>query len=163
MGKGGRLSKSEHREAREESLRELDRETRPNGNVVEERLEAQPHGGALKRERVVETPDQKQARLAARDVQREMREGKNGGKLLTGNPGNKGGGRKSDEWRAKMEALGNDPRSMAYLRRCLRGRLGAQAHIAAYKYVTEQAHGKAKIRAEIQGGDRPVEIIVRKE
>lgn len=89
------------------------------------------------------------------------RPGRNGGTLLTGNPGNKGGpGRPSNEWRNLMSDFTLDPRALAGLRRSLRGKNGPMAQIRAYKYVSEQAHGKAVQPVQV-GGELTNELTVR--
>lgn len=80
-----------------------------------------------------------------------------------GVPGNRGGGRTPDEFRQTMEALGKDPVALDYMRACVRGEHGPKAAIAAYKYATEQAHGKATTKVEVGGGSTPVSVVIRKE
>lgn len=101
------------------------------------------------------------AKSAAAKAPVEMRTPEHGrGALRVGNPGNRGGGRKSNEWREKMAALGDDPRVLVYLRQCLRGKHGPKAFVQAYKYVTEQSHGKAVQPVNV-GGELTQELTVR--
>lgn len=89
-----------------------------------------------------------------------------GGALYTGGvPGNRGGqpgrsGRKSEEWREEMAELARDPRARATLRRILRGKLGHEAFLKAFRYVTEQAHGKAVQPVQL-GSDPDAPAIIR--
>lgn len=88
-----------------------------------------------------------------------------GGALFRGGvPGNKGGGRKSDEFRDRMAEMGRDPRALVYLRQCLRGKHGPEAFVKAYKYTQDQAHGKATQPVQLRSDpNAPATIIIRKE
>lgn len=89
------------------------------------------------------------------------REGRNGGRLRTGNPGNKGGtGRPSNAWRNKLAQLVEDPRVEAQMRRRLKGKEGAQVAQKTYEYIANQAHGKPVQPVQV-GGELTNELIVR--
>lgn len=68
--------------------------------------------------------------------------GKNGGELLVGNPGNKGGGRTKDEFRARMRELASGDDALEYLRACLAGVHGPKAHTSAMAFAAEHGYGK---------------------
>lgn len=80
-----------------------------------------------------------------------------------GTPGNKGGGRPPDAWKAKMAALADRWQQALEAERVL----DDPAHeyfMAAGKFVAEQAHGQAAKRVEISGdGAQPLEIVIRRE
>lgn len=105
------------------------------------------------------SPKQK-ATEAAAQAPVPTQPGRNGGRLRVGNPGNKGGGRPSNEWRNLMSEFSSDPRALASLRRSLRGKNGPLAQIRAYKYVSEQAHGKATQPVAV-AGELTSELTVR--
>lgn len=95
---------------------------------------------------------------------------KTGAELPVGaHPWNTGGkkgrsGRKPDEFRAHMRELTSRPEVVAYLNRCLDGKEGPNAFHAAYKYATEQAHGKAEQRTKISGDpEQPLKVVVERE
>ena len=69
-------------------------------------------------------------------------QGRNGGTLRRGNPGNNGG-RPSNEFKNKMRQLASLESAEDYLERCIKGEFGPKFFLAAYKYVTEQGYGKA--------------------
>ncbi len=94
----------------------------------------------------------------------KLRDGPRGGKLWTGGvPGNKGGGRKPDEWKRQMEELA-DRGAQAIAARKVVDDPDHPLFLGAWKFASEQAHGQAPKRVEVvgdQGG--PVEIRIVRE
>jgi len=78
-----------------------------------------------------------------------MRIGANNGRLKTGNPGNKGGGRLPEEYREKFREILNDPDVQVQVLAILRNR-NHDHFPAIYKLIVEQAIGKPK---EVIEGD----------
>ncbi len=100
--------------------------------------------------------------------------GTNGGALKRGNPGNKGGGRPTNEFRARMTKLleqrakkKGGKRSKTefgidkYLSECLDGEHGQSAFFQALDRVSDRAVGKVPNVAQAAGEDEPLTIIVR--
>lgn len=82
-----------------------------------------------------------------------MRPGGRGGRIKTGNPGNKGGGRTPDAFKRLMAEYANTPKALAYLKASLEGEHGPQAAASAREYVTERGYGKVPSVTKIQGDD----------
>lgn len=84
-----------------------------------------------------------------------------GGELLTGGvPGNRGGtGRPPDLFRQRMAELTSSVEVEGYLTDCLRGVHGPKAFNSAYKYATEQAHGKATQTTKLEGDEQKPLVI----
>ncbi|MDP9348715.1 MAG: hypothetical protein M3P24_06190 [Gemmatimonadota bacterium] len=59
-----------------------------------------------------------------------------------------------------MLALSSREEVLLYLESCLRGDYGPMVFLAAYKYVTEQAYGKAKQPIEVEA-ELAQELVVR--
>ena len=72
-----------------------------------------------------------------------------GGSLQVGNPGNKGGGRPKDQFRAQLRELVNSEEAMAFLRRCLEGHEGARVAVQAHRYAAELGYGKLPVEVEV--------------
>jgi len=73
-----------------------------------------------------------------------------GGALQRGNPGNKGGGRRPDEFRRKMRELASSDRAIAYLRECVHGEYGPAAAIAAWRLIAERGFGKVQTEVVVR-------------
>jgi hypothetical protein len=88
-----------------------------------------------------------------------------GGALLDGGvPGNKGGGRPPDEFKRRMRELASLKQVETYLIRCLTGREGPKAFVAALKHCTAHGYGLPKGALELMGeAGGPIEITVRRE
>jgi hypothetical protein len=85
-----------------------------------------------------------------------------GGALQRGNPGNKGGGRPPDEFKAKMRELASNDEVLSYLEQCLKGEHGAKAAVSAHKHITERGYGK--VPQEITGeGGGPLEVAITRK
>ena len=69
-------------------------------------------------------------------------QGRNGGTLRRGNPGNNGG-RLPNEFKARMRELVSNEQVFTYLERCLTGEFGPKSFLAAFQYATDQGYGKA--------------------
>lgn len=82
------------------------------------------------------------------------------GKLYTGGvPGNKGGGRPPDEFKAKMRELASHDEVLEYLASCLRGDQGGTVAVSAHKHISERGYGKVPL--EVSGPEGgPLEIAV---
>lgn len=90
-----------------------------------------------------------------------LRPGKNGGVLQTGNPGNKGGGRHADEFKAAMAELASSDERIGLLRLVL-GNPDHQHWLSAQKYVTEYGYGKPGQTMTVEGNpDKPVGLVVK--
>lgn len=77
--------------------------------------------------------------------------GANGGTLLVGNPGNKGGtGRPKNEWKLICANLASGDETLAIAEEILKDK-SHPAWLGAWKYVGEQAYGKAKEEIEHKG------------
>lgn len=88
--------------------------------------------------------------------------GLKGGTLRVGNPGNKGGGRTKDEFKAKMRELAGGDESLAYLEMCIKGVHGPKAHASALAFAAEHGYGKATETLEVSGsGGGPLAMTVR--
>jgi len=70
------------------------------------------------------------------------RTGRHGGLLRTGNPGNKGGGNISAEWREHLAGILSKAERRAYMKRCASGRLGWKAFAWAIGYCSDHVRGK---------------------
>lgn len=93
----------------------------------------------------------------------KMRTPKHGrGKLQVGNPGNSGGGRPLDEFKAKMRELASSDKAIEYLEECVRGKHGPKAAVSAHKHITERGYGKEPSPVEL-GGKLRVEVAVVNE
>lgn len=77
----------------------------------------------------------------------------NGGKLKSGNPGNKGGGRTPEEFKRKMAKLASSKPALAYLDQCVRGEFGPKFAIQAQKYASERGYGRPVQALEVTGAD----------
>jgi hypothetical protein len=87
-----------------------------------------------------------------------------GGKLRTGNPGNRGGGRLPDEFKAKMRELVNGPARLAYLQKCLDGEFGPRFHLKAMELLMDRGYGRAAQEVTVKGDPAaPFTIVVRRE
>lgn len=92
------------------------------------------------------------------------RAGKHGGKLLTGNPGNKGGGRTPDEFKQKMAELVSSDQVFAYMQRCLSGIEGPKAFASAVAFCAERGYGRVPQPVEVGNtDDKPLTIRVVRE
>jgi hypothetical protein len=80
---------------------------------------------------------------AGNSVDQEMRTAPSGGKLKSGNVGNKGGGRPPNEFMQHMRDLATLPEAEAYTRRCILGEFGPKFHIEARKWAADRGYGKA--------------------
>ena len=81
-------------------------------------------------------------------------QGRNGGTLRRGNPGNRGG-RPSNDFKNKMRELASLESAEDYLERCIKGEFGPKFFLAAYQYVTEQGYGKATAFVEQTTKEQP--------
>ena len=81
-------------------------------------------------------------------------QGRNGGTLRRGNPGNNGG-RPSNDFKDKMRELASLESAEEYLERCIKGEFGPKFFLAAYQYVTEQGYGKATAFVEQTNKEPP--------
>ena len=97
-----------------------------------------------------ETP-QKTSQVTLRDF--------NGGKLRTGNPGNKGGGRPTGAFKAFLAKLRNNPKALAALEAAACDPT-LKSFGAAWKLATDYDDDKPAEKRQIVG---PVEIVVRIE
>ena len=70
------------------------------------------------------------------------RTGRHGGLLRTGNPGNKGGGNISAEWREHLDGILSKAERSAYMKRCASGRLGWKAFAWVVGYCSDRVRGK---------------------
>lgn len=87
--------------------------------------------------------------------------GANGGTLKVGNPGNKGGGRPPDAWKALCADMA-DRGAKAALAKQVLDDPEHPAWLGAWKFVAEQAHGKAA--QTIKGDpDQPLRFEVIRE
>ena len=93
---------------------------------------------------------------------RKIVQPKGRGALYAGGvPGNKGGGRPPDEFKAKMAELASSDEALDYLARCLRGDEGPKAAISAQKYAADRGYGKPEQPITVAGDDkRPLTIRV---
>ena len=73
-----------------------------------------------------------------------------GGSLRRGNPGNRGGGRRPEEFRRKMRELASSPQAIAYLRECVHGEYGPAAAIAAWRLIAERGYGKVQAQVVVR-------------
>jgi hypothetical protein len=72
-----------------------------------------------------------------------MRTAPNGGKLKTGNAGNKGGhGRPPNEFRDRMRALASREDVEAFLEKCATGEFGPMFHLKALEFAANRGYGK---------------------
>lgn len=86
----------------------------------------------------------------------------NGGLLRVGNPGNKGGGRTKDEFKARMRELASSDAALDFLGAALRGEHGPKAHASAMAFAAEHGYGKATETVEMTGAaGGPLELTVR--
>lgn len=93
----------------------------------------------------------------------ELVEQEHGGALYAhGVPGNKGGGRPPDEFKAKMRELASSDEALEYLKQCIDGEHGPKAAISAHKHITERGYGKEPSPVEV-GGKLKVEVAVVNE
>lgn len=100
----------------------------------------------------------KEEKTARNIVERPAR---NGGRLRTGNPGNKGGsGRPPNEFKAHMAALVSRKDVEAYFERCLSGEFGPKFFLAARQAAKDDAYGKAA-QPIVGDAEQPVEIVVK--
>ncbi len=82
---------------------------------------------------------------------------RHGGALSPGNPGNKGGGRPSNEFRARMREIASSGEALAYLKECVRGDHGPMVAIAAFRFAAERGYGKAPMASDGKT-DKPLEV-----
>ena len=76
-----------------------------------------------------------------------------------GTPGNRGGGRPSNEFKRRMRVLASSEAAFAYLEQCIDGHYGPAVFLAAHKYVTERGYGR--ISNVIEGHiDEPIAITI---
>lgn len=84
-----------------------------------------------------------------------------GGALRVGNPGNRGGGRKPDEFKKLCAALASGDATIAQVEAILQNSTHP-AFVAALKWATEHGYGKAKETLEVSGADgAPLAMTVR--
>jgi ABC-type phosphate transport system auxiliary subunit len=83
----------------------------------------------------------------------------NGGMLLTGNPGNKGGGRTRDEFKAKMRELAGSDEAVHGLQSILRDPTHPQ-YLKALEFAAERGYGK---EAQTVEGDMRLTVVLRDE
>ena len=76
-----------------------------------------------------------------------------------GTPGNRGGGRPTNEFKSRMRALASSEAAFAYLEQCIEGQYGPAVFLAAHRYVTERGYGRAS--SVVEGDpDLPLAITV---
>jgi hypothetical protein len=86
---------------------------------------------------------------------------KNGGILRIGNPGNAGGGRPKDEFKARMRELASGPETEAALTRILKDSTHPH-YMRALAFAAEHGYGKPTDHVELSGqGGGPLEMTVR--
>ena len=73
-----------------------------------------------------------------------------GGALRRGNPGNRGGGRRPEEFKRQMRELASSPAAIEYLRCCVHGENGPRAAIAAWRLIVERGYGKVPMQLEVR-------------
>ena len=73
-----------------------------------------------------------------------------GGALQRGNPGNRGGGRRPEEFKRQMRELASSPAAIEYLRGCVHGEYGPAAAIAAWRLIVERGYGKVAPQSEVR-------------
>jgi hypothetical protein len=71
-----------------------------------------------------------------------LRNGEAGGQLRVGNPGNKGGGSLSTEYKEHLAGLADKAERSKYMTRCLSGKLGWKAFAWAAGYCSDRSRGK---------------------
>jgi hypothetical protein len=101
------------------------------------------------------------AKTSDKSSEPELVEQPHGGALQRGNPGNKGGGRPPDEFKAKMRELASNSEVLDYLEGCLKGEHGAKAAVSAHKHITERGYGRVPVEVTGEGGG-PVSIIIER-
>lgn len=80
-----------------------------------------------------------------------------------GTPGNKGGGRPPDAWKAACRELSSREDVLAKAREVLADPTH-DAWLGAWKFLAEQGYGKAAQRVEIAGdAAQPLSILIRRE
>ena len=88
---------------------------------------------------------------------------KHGGALRQGNPGNRGGGRLPDEFRAKMRELATLPEVEDYFGACIKGEHGPEVALKAKQYADERGYGKEPSVTKVTGDEtQPLVIKVVK-
>jgi hypothetical protein len=94
----------------------------------------------------------------------ELRPGANGGKLKTGNKGNKGGGnprgRPPNEFKARLAELCDWATTGDFMQRCLEGKEGAKAFLGALQFCRDGGYGKVPTTTKIEG-DELAPLVVR--
>jgi hypothetical protein len=88
----------------------------------------------------------------------------NGSALYAGGvPGNPGGGRKPDEFKARMQELASHVERAGYVTKVLEDPKHP-AWLGAVKYVTEFGYGKAPQKVEVSGADgEPLTVKIVRE
>ena len=81
--------------------------------------------------------------------------------MKRGNPGNAGGGRPPDEFKASMRGLANRPETDEYLKQCLDGTHGPNVFMTALVFATDRGYGKVPTVTRIAGEDQPLEIVFK--
>lgn len=91
------------------------------------------------------------------------REGKNGGKLKTGNPGNKGGtGRPRDQWKAELAAMASSDAVMEHIKSVLEIGPTHPFFPKALDFASERGFGKEATPVE-QSGSLDLNVVIREE
>ena len=80
--------------------------------------------------------------------------------LAGGKPGNRGGGRLPDAFKARMQKLLDRKDVEKYLGECLAFKHGEGAYFKALEFAAERGEGKVPNVTKIEGGDEPLKIIV---
>lgn len=80
--------------------------------------------------------------------------------MLTGNPGNAGGGRPPDAFKAALKAARDRPSVQKFLCECLDGDHGPQAMLKALEFTTDRVDGKVPQVTKLQG-DEAEPLVIR--
>ncbi len=83
-----------------------------------------------------------------------------GGRLRVGNPGNAGGGRPPNEFKAKMAELASSKEALHYLEQCVKGKHGPKAALSAQQYVAERGYGKVPSVTKLEGGSESLQVVL---
>ena len=79
--------------------------------------------------------------------------------LTPGNPGNKGGGRKPDAWKETCRELASSEEVLELARKVLADDKHP-AWLGAWKWLGEQAYGKAQSSVDMTAGGQPIKAYV---